>query len=146
MKANPPPHARPPIPRPNSHSSIGLIAAVTVAFLGTGPTAATAQPLATVEIPVFDGTPDDYAAIGRMLDGIGLGRTAISIIPGLDQNPLSEDPADRQLGVDHLDRVVDPFARISKRLREILHRKSVGMDLGCVKSLVGHKGHGAMRG
>ena len=34
-----------------------------------------------VEVPVFDGTPDDYAAIGRVLDELELGRTAISVIP-----------------------------------------------------------------
>ncbi|MDJ0628726.1 MAG: sugar phosphate isomerase/epimerase [Rhodobacter sp.] len=65
-----------------------------------------------VEIPVFDGTPDDYAAIGRMLDGIGLGRTAISVIPNLDQHPLSEDPADRQRGVDYLKWLIDCAAAL----------------------------------
>ena len=32
-----------------------------------------------VEIPVFEGTPDDYARLGRMLDGLGLDRTAVAI-------------------------------------------------------------------
>ncbi len=60
-----------------------------------------------VEIPVFDGTPDDYAAIGKMLDAIGLGRTAISIIPALEQNPLSDDPDDRKRAVEYLNWVTD---------------------------------------
>ena len=55
-----------------------------------------------VEIPIFEGTPDDYARLGRMLDDIGLERTAVSIIGRLDQNPLSEDPAHRRAGVEHM--------------------------------------------
>lgn len=65
-----------------------------------------------VEVPVFGGTPDDYAKIGKMLDGIGLGRTVISIVPELSMNPLSEDPADRQRGVDHLKWLVDCTASL----------------------------------
>ena len=65
-----------------------------------------------VEIPVFDGTPDDYAAIGKMLDEIGLGRTAISVIPTLEQHPLSDDPADRQRAVEYLKWLVDCAAAL----------------------------------
>ena len=60
-----------------------------------------------VEIPIFEGTPDDYAAIGKMLDEIGLGRTGISVIPTLDQNPLSADPAHRDAAVSYLNWVSD---------------------------------------
>ncbi len=31
-----------------------------------------------VEIPIFEGTPDDYKRLGEMLDRIGLERTAVS--------------------------------------------------------------------
>jgi D-psicose/D-tagatose/L-ribulose 3-epimerase len=55
-----------------------------------------------IEVPIFEGSPDHYAKLGRMLDEIGLERTAISIIPTLDKNPLSEDPADRKRAVEHL--------------------------------------------
>lgn len=65
-----------------------------------------------VEVPIFAGTPDDYARTARMLDGIGLGRTAISVIPELDANPLSEDPADRQRGVGYLKWLVDCAAAL----------------------------------
>lgn len=60
-----------------------------------------------IEVPVFDGTPDDYAGIGKMLDVMDLGRTAISIVPTLDKNPLSEDKADRQRGIDYLKWCID---------------------------------------
>lgn len=55
-----------------------------------------------VEVPLFAGTPDDYRKVGAMLDEIGLQRTAISIIPTLDANPLSEDATVRQAAVDYL--------------------------------------------
>src|SRR6478736_9744332 len=60
-----------------------------------------------VEIPIFEGTPDDYARLGRMLDDIGLARTAVSVIGRLDQNPLSEDAAHRRAGVDHMKWALD---------------------------------------
>lgn len=55
-----------------------------------------------VEIPVFGGTPDDYARIGTMLDELGLERTAISVIPSLDLHPLDDDPAVRAKAVEYL--------------------------------------------
>ncbi len=60
-----------------------------------------------VEIPVFEGAPDHYAKLGRMLDGIGLERTAITVIPSLDKNPLGEDPAQRQAAVAYINSCTD---------------------------------------
>ena len=65
-----------------------------------------------VEVPVFDGTPDDFARIGRMLDEIGLERTAITVIPGIEKNPLSADPADRKRAVDYLNWSADCTAAL----------------------------------
>jgi D-psicose/D-tagatose/L-ribulose 3-epimerase len=60
-----------------------------------------------VEIPVFEGSPADYTAIGKMLDQIGLERTAISAIPSPDLNPLSKNPETRARAVDYLKWCVD---------------------------------------
>jgi D-psicose/D-tagatose/L-ribulose 3-epimerase len=60
-----------------------------------------------IEIPVFEGSPEHYAGLGRMLDEIGLERTAITVIPSLDKNPLSEDPAVRQAAVDYMKYCID---------------------------------------
>jgi D-psicose/D-tagatose/L-ribulose 3-epimerase len=49
-----------------------------------------------VEIPIFEGAPDHYARLGNMLDDIGLERTAITVIPSLDKNPLGD--ADQRKG------------------------------------------------
>src|SRR5262249_26100862 len=64
-----------------------------------------------VEVPVFGGTPDDYARVGKMLDEIGLGRTAISVMPpGADA--LSDDPAERRAAVERLNWMADCTAAL----------------------------------
>lgn len=65
-----------------------------------------------VEVPIFDGTREDYAKIGTMLDGLGLERTAISVIPSLDKNPLSADATTRQESVGYLNWLVDCTAAL----------------------------------
>lgn len=65
-----------------------------------------------VEIPVFEGSPDHYAAIGKLLDAIGLQRTAITVIPTLDKNPLSKDAAARKAAVEYLKYCADCTAAL----------------------------------
>jgi D-psicose/D-tagatose/L-ribulose 3-epimerase len=60
-----------------------------------------------IEIPVFEDSPDHYASLGKMLDEIGLERTAITVVPSLDKNPLSEDPAVRQAAIDYMKYCID---------------------------------------
>jgi D-psicose/D-tagatose/L-ribulose 3-epimerase len=55
-----------------------------------------------IEVPIFEGTPGHYARLGRWLDEIGLERTSVTVIPSLDKNPLSDDPAARKAAVDYL--------------------------------------------
>ena len=65
-----------------------------------------------VEVPIFAGTPDDYAKTAKMLDALDLGRTAISVIPTPDLNILSEDAADWTRGQDDLKWLVDCAAAL----------------------------------
>ncbi len=65
-----------------------------------------------VEIPIFEGTPDDYAALGRFLDGMGLGRTAITVIPDVDKNPLSADAGDRMRAIEYINWASDCAAAL----------------------------------
>ncbi len=61
-----------------------------------------------VEVPVFD--PSDighFAQLGKVLDDIGLERTAVALIPDEAHSPISPDAAARQGGIDHLSRVID---------------------------------------
>lgn len=55
-----------------------------------------------VEIPVFEGGPADFARTARMLDDIGLERTAVTAIGDPAMNLVSSDPAERQAALDHL--------------------------------------------
>ncbi len=50
-----------------------------------------------IEVPVFAGTPDDYAKLGRMLDEIGLERLAITVIAdGAGEPGVGQMRADRK--------------------------------------------------
>jgi D-psicose/D-tagatose/L-ribulose 3-epimerase len=60
-----------------------------------------------VEVPVFGGTPADYAEIGRMLAGEGLQSTVVAVVPDEARNPMSLTPAHHQAGIDHLKGLVD---------------------------------------
>jgi D-psicose/D-tagatose/L-ribulose 3-epimerase len=56
-----------------------------------------------VEIPVFEGTPDHYEALGRRLAAMDLGATTLTVIPTPDKNPLGETETERQAARDYLD-------------------------------------------
>jgi D-psicose/D-tagatose/L-ribulose 3-epimerase len=60
----------------------------------------------TVEIPMFEGTPDHYARMGTELDKLGLERSVVSVI-GAGKNPLSSDKAVRAAGVEYAKWVID---------------------------------------
>lgn len=78
-----------------------------------------------VEIPVLQGTPSDFAEIGKRLDALGLGRTAVSAIgdPALDL--ISPDKTLRKAGIDRMRWVLDCTAalgadRVSGPLHSVL--------------------------
>lgn len=66
-----------------------------------------------VEVPVFD-TSDlaHFAALGSVLDDMGLERTAVVVIPDAERSPISADPWHRQAAVDHLRRAIDCTAAL----------------------------------
>ncbi|OWU68063.1 sugar phosphate isomerase/epimerase family protein [Marinibacterium profundimaris] len=68
-----------------------------------------------VEIPVFDGGPDEYARIGRMLDGLGLDRTAVSALGDPAHDLISPDRALREAGVERMRWVLDCTAALGAR-------------------------------
>ncbi|OUS35398.1 isomerase [Rhodobacterales bacterium 56_14_T64] len=55
-----------------------------------------------VEIPVFEGRPSDYAEIGKMLDRIGLERTAVTAISDPHKNLISDNTDASSAGVDYM--------------------------------------------
>ncbi|MEP5759285.1 MAG: sugar phosphate isomerase/epimerase family protein [Litoreibacter sp.] len=60
-----------------------------------------------VEIPVLDGTPDQYAVLALILDELGLKRTCTAIVPSPDADPTSADASIRKKGAAHLNWITD---------------------------------------
>lgn len=60
-----------------------------------------------VEIPILSGDVSHYAALGALLDEIGLARTSTSIVASPDANPVSADAEARRRGGAHLDWILD---------------------------------------
>jgi len=60
-----------------------------------------------VEIPIFEGTPDDYKKLGEMLDRIGLERTAVSAMGDPAMNLISPSAATRKAGVEYMKWAID---------------------------------------
>lgn len=78
-----------------------------------------------VEIPVFEGAPDDYTRLGKRLDALGLARTAVSAIgdPALDL--ISADAGLRRAGIERMRLILDCTAalgadRVSGPLHSVL--------------------------
>jgi D-psicose/D-tagatose/L-ribulose 3-epimerase len=65
---------------------------------------------------MFEGSPDHYARLGERLDGLGLERTVVSVIPSLDKNPLSSDAAQRAAALDYMKWVVDCTAALGAKV------------------------------
>ena len=60
-----------------------------------------------VEIPVFEGTPEDFAATGRMLDDLGLERTAVAASGDPALSLISANETERTAGIEHMKWVLD---------------------------------------
>ena len=60
-----------------------------------------------VEIPIFEGKPDDYRRLGELLDRIGLERTAVSAMGDPAMNLISPDQATRRRGIDYMKWAID---------------------------------------
>jgi len=74
-----------------------------------------------VEIPIFEGSPDDYRRLGEMLDRIGLERTAVSAMGDPAMN-LIGDAAARKAGVNYMKWAIDCASALgADRLSGPLH-------------------------
>ncbi len=69
----------------------------------------------SVEIPLFDPDPAQAAEVGRLLDRIGLRRTGLAAL-GADDNPVSPDPAIRELARRNGRRAVDAAHELGARM------------------------------
>ena len=74
-----------------------------------------------VEIPIFEGKPDDYKRLGEMLDRIGLERTSVSAMGDPAMN-LIGDAAARKAGIAYMKHTIDCAAALgADRLSGPLH-------------------------
>lgn len=60
----------------------------------------------SIEIPLFEGTPDYYGKLGEYLAELGFDVTAVSVL-GAGCNSLSDDRAERQAAVDRAKWAID---------------------------------------
>jgi D-psicose/D-tagatose/L-ribulose 3-epimerase len=65
-----------------------------------------------VEVPVFEGTVDDYRRTADLLDEIGLERTAVSAMGDPANNLIGADAAARAAGVAHVHWAIDCAAAL----------------------------------
>lgn len=69
-----------------------------------------------VEVPVFEGKPHYYDALGRVLAGEGLEATAITVLHAPEANPIGEEPAQRARALDHIRWAIDCTAALGARV------------------------------
>lgn len=83
-----------------------------------------------VEVPLFEGTPESYAALGRRLDSIGLARTTVAVIPSAEVNPIGADPAQREGALRHLAWVAECTAALGAELACGPFHSTIGLFSG----------------
>ena len=60
-----------------------------------------------VELPIFNMDRGKFAQLGKALDEMGLERTAVTVCPTPETNPISEDAKSREAGLNHLRQAID---------------------------------------
>ena len=65
-----------------------------------------------VEVPIFEGTPDDYRRTADLLEEIGLERTAVSAMGDPANNLIGADAATRAAGVAYVRHAIDCAAAL----------------------------------
>jgi len=69
-----------------------------------------------VEVPMFEGTPDHYAALGKRLAALGLASTGIGVMPGGGRSAVSPDKAERDGALEHIKWLADCTAALGGTL------------------------------
>jgi D-psicose/D-tagatose/L-ribulose 3-epimerase len=82
-----------------------------------------------VEVPIFDLDVAKWETWAKRLDGIGLERTANTVIAP-EHNPLSPDPAVRKAALEHLKAVIDCSAAVGSPILCGPHQVALGLFTG----------------
>jgi D-psicose/D-tagatose/L-ribulose 3-epimerase len=69
-----------------------------------------------VEIPIFEGSIDHYADLGRRLEGLGLAPTGIALFPSLDMNPIGAEASQRAAGLKHMEWILECTAALGAKI------------------------------
>jgi D-psicose/D-tagatose/L-ribulose 3-epimerase len=69
-----------------------------------------------VEVPMFEGDPEDYRKLGARLRDIGLEATGVGVMPGGGKNAISADATERAGAVAHLNWMTDCTAALGADL------------------------------
>ncbi len=101
-------------------------------FLWTGHVTEEHQPIMSalkekgydgVQIPVLEGEVSHFEHLKKMLEDLELDCTALSIIPEVEMNPISDDPQCRRKGIDYMKWALDCTAALgSDQLCGPLHQ------------------------
>jgi D-psicose/D-tagatose/L-ribulose 3-epimerase len=65
-----------------------------------------------VEIPIFEGAPEHYADLGQRLEKLGLRPLGIAVIPGVEMNPIGDEPAQRAAALKQIAWVIECAAAL----------------------------------
>ena len=82
-----------------------------------------------VEVPIFDLDPKKWKLWANRLDGLGLERTANTVIAP-EHNPVSADPKVREAAYEHLRAVVDCCAGVGSSILCGPHQVALGVFTG----------------
>jgi D-psicose/D-tagatose/L-ribulose 3-epimerase len=82
-----------------------------------------------VEVPIFDLDPEKWKRWAARLDGMGLQRTANTVIAS-EHNPVSGDPAVRKAAYEHMQHVVDCCAAVGSEILCGPHQVALGVFTG----------------
>lgn len=69
-----------------------------------------------VEIPIFEGSPDHYAELGRELERLELEATGIALFPTVDMNPIGAEPEQRAAGLRHMTWILECTAALGGKI------------------------------
>jgi D-psicose/D-tagatose/L-ribulose 3-epimerase len=69
-----------------------------------------------VEIPLFEGEPAHYVALGRRLEQMGLQSTGIALFPSVEMNPIGAAPEQRAAALKHITWIIECTAALGAKV------------------------------
>jgi D-psicose/D-tagatose/L-ribulose 3-epimerase len=84
-----------------------------------------------VEVPMFEGTPEHYAGLGKRIAALGLEANGIGIMPpGIGANPVSADKAERDKALQRIKWLIDCTAALGGTMTAGPYHQPLGEFVG----------------